>query len=301
MTPAGQHTSAASTGSYRTVTSKVDLHIHTTASDGRLTPEEVVQRSAELGLAYIAITDHDTVSGIERALQANTAFPSMTVIPGLEINTDTPTGEVHILGYFIDYKNAELGSSLNKLRHSRETRARKIIENLSEMGIEVSWEQVMELAGGGSVGRPHIAQAMFEGGYIPSLQEAFIKYIGRHGPAYAERERLSPREAVKLIVTAGGLASLAHPEDIEELDVLLDELKEEGLVGIETFYDNYHLKTIERLAETAAKSGLITTGGSDFHDLGSSHETPLGGVDVPIECAERLINLAKQRSREVAG
>jgi predicted metal-dependent phosphoesterase TrpH len=283
------------------MTSKVDLHIHTTASDGRLTPEEVVQRSAELGLIYIAITDHDTVSGIERAMRACAAFPALTVIPGLEINTDTQTGEVHILGYCIDYNNKELKSSLSRLRRSRETRARKIVANLSELGIDISWDRVMELAGGGSVGRPHIAQAMFEGGYIPSLQEAFIKYIGRHGPAYAERERLSPREAVKLVIMAGGLPALSHPEDIEELDVVLAELKDEGLIGSETYYNGYHRKTIDRLAKMAEKYGLIPTGGSDFHGLGSSHETPLGGVDVPIECAERLINLAEQRSRKVAG
>ena len=279
--------------------SRVDLHVHTTASDGRLTPEEIVQRAAEQGLSYIAITDHDTVSGIERSLQAGTASPNLNVIPGLEINTDTATGEVHILGYYIDYKNKDLEISLNKLRHSRETRARKIVANLSDMGIDVPWERVMELAGGGSVGRPHIAQAMFEGGYIPSLQEAFIKYIGRHGPAYAERERLSPVEAVKLVIASGGVPVLAHPEDVDDLDGFLAILKEVGLVGLETYYNGYHRNTIKRLAKTAERYGLITTGGSDFHGLGSSHETPLGGVDVPVECAERLLRLAGQQPREV--
>jgi len=278
--------------------SKVDLHIHTTASDGRLPPEEIVQRAAEQGLKYIAITDHDTVAGISRALQAGTAFPGLTVIPGMEINTDTQTGEVHILGYCIDYKSKELESSLNRLRHSRETRAKKIVDNLSGMGIGISWERVMELAGGGSVGRPHIAQAMFEGGHIPSLQEAFIKYIGRHGPAYAERERLSPEEAVKLVVLAGGLPVLAHPEDVDELESFLKSLKKVGLIGLETYYDGYHRDTVKKLAKIAERYGLITTGGSDFHVLGSSHETPLGGAEVPIECAERLLKLAERRARE---
>ena len=278
--------------------SKVDLHIHTTASDGRLPPEEIVQRAAEQGLKYIAITDHDTVAGISRALQAGTAFPGLTVIPGMEINTDTQTGEVHILGYCIDYKSKELESSLNRLRHSREIRAKKIVDNLSGMGIGISWERVMELAGGGSVGRPHIAQAMFEGGHIPSLQEAFIKYIGRHGPAYAERERLSPEEAVKLVVLAGGLPVLAHPEDVDELESFLKSLKKVGLIGLETYYDGYHRDTVKKLAKIAERYGLITTGGSDFHGLGSSHETPLGGAEVPIECAERLLKLAERRARE---
>jgi predicted metal-dependent phosphoesterase TrpH len=280
------------------MTSKVDLHVHTTASDGRLTPEDIVHRAAELGLAYLAITDHDTVAGIERALRAGAAFPGLKVIPGLEINTDTQTGEVHILGYYIDYTNQSLESSLDRLRHSREIRAKKIVDNLSGMGIDVSWERVLELAGGGSVGRPHIAQAMFEGGHIPSLQEAFIKYIGRHGPAYADRERLSPEEAVKLVVMAGGLPVLAHPEDVDELDSFLSSLKQVGLVGMETYYNGYHRDTIEKLVETAERYGLVATGGSDFHGLGSSHETPLGGVEVPIECAERLLSLAERQAPE---
>jgi predicted metal-dependent phosphoesterase TrpH len=278
--------------------SKVDLHVHTTASDGRLTPEEIVQRAAEKKLTYIAITDHDTVSGIERALKAGAAFPNLKIIPGLEINTDTLTGEVHILGYCIDYRNKGLESSLNRLRHSREIRARKIVDNLSGMGIDISWERVMELAGGGSVGRPHIAQAMFEGGHIPSLQEACIKYIGRHGPAYAERERLSPEEAVKLVVMAGGLPVLAHPADVEELNSIIPKLKQAGLAGMETYYNGYHRNTIKKLVKTAERYGLITTGGSDFHGLGSSHETPLGGAEVPIACAEHLIKLAAQRAPE---
>jgi predicted metal-dependent phosphoesterase TrpH len=282
--------------------SKVDLHIHTTASDGRLTPEEVVQRAAERGMKFISITDHDTVGGIERGFNAVASFPSLSLIPGLEINTDTPTGEVHILGYCIDYKNSELQISLERLRKSREVRARKIVANLSELGIDIPWERVLELAGGGSIGRPHIAQAMFEGGHIPSLQEAFIKYIGRHGPAYAERERLTPQEAVELVLKAGGIPTLANPGDIEnhdELRELIVKLKGAGLVGVEAYYNGYHQNTIERLVHLAAQYKLITTGGSDFHGLSSSHEIPLGGVYVPTECAERLVALASSNRKRV--
>jgi len=181
---------------------KVDLHIHSTASDGRLTPEEVVRLASKKGLSVIAITDHDSVDGIAAALVAAESVPSLRVIPGVEINTDNPNGEVHIVGYFIDYENEELKRTLETLRHSREIRARKMIAKLRKLGIEVEWQRVQELAGGGSMGRPHVAQAMFEQGYVPSLQEAFTKYIGRQGPAYAERERLSPEEAVKLVVKA---------------------------------------------------------------------------------------------------
>ncbi len=278
---------------------KVDLHIHTTASDGRLTPEEVVRIAAKQGLSVIAITDHDSIAGLEPALLAAESFPSLRVIPGLEINTDIPNGEVHILGYFIDYKNKELEQALERLRNSREARAQQIVTKLEELGIDIAWQRVLELAGGGSVGRPHIAQAMFERGYIPSFQEAFIKYIGRQGPAYAERERFSPQEAAKLVVKAGGLPVLAHPADIDDLEELLVELKEGGLVGLEAYYNGYHRRMIERLVHLAAKHGLITSGGSDFHGLGGVDETPLGGVAVPVGCAERLIALAERRSQEV--
>ena len=278
---------------------KVDLHIHTTASDGRLTPEEVVHIAAKQGLSVIAITDHDSLAGIEPALLAAESVPSLRVIPGLEINTDTPNAEVHILGYFIDYRNKGLNQTLERLRNSREARARKIVAKLGELGIDIAWHRVLELSGGGSVGRPHIAQAMFERGYIPSFQEAFIKYIGRQGPAYVKRERLSPQEAAKLVVKAGGLPVLAHPANIDDLEELLVELKEAGLVGLEAYYNGYHRKVIDRLVSLAAKHGLIISGGSDFHGLGGEHEAREDGIDVPGDFAERLIALAERRSQEV--
>lgn len=278
---------------------KVDLHIHTTASDGRLTPEEVVRIAAKQGLSVIAITDHDSLAGIEPALMAAESVPSLRVIPGLEINTDTPNDEVHILGYFIDYRNKGLNQTLERLRDSRESRARKIVTKLGELGIDIAWHRVLELARGGSVGRPHIAQAMFERGYIPSFQDAFIKYIGRQGPAYVNRERLSPQEAAKLVVKAGGLPVLAHPANIDYLEELLVELKQAGLVGLEAYYDGYHRKMIDGLVSLAAKHGLITSGGSDFHGLGGDNEALLGGIDVPFHCAERLIAMAERHSQKV--
>jgi predicted metal-dependent phosphoesterase TrpH len=273
---------------------KIDLHIHSTSSDGRLTPEEVVRVAAKKGLTVIAITDHDSVDGIEPALLAAESFPPLRVIPGVEINTDIPNGEVHILGYFIDYRDEELGRALGALRYSREMRARKIIARLGELGVEVEWQRIQELSGGGSVGRPHIAQAMLERGYVRSLQEAFNRYIGRQGPAYVERERLSSVDAVRLVVRAGGLPVLAHPAGIDGLEELLIQLADAGLVGLEAYYDGYRRKTIDRLVELANKHGLIVSGGSDFHGLGGE-ETPIGGADVPLDCAHRLIALAEQR------
>ena len=274
---------------------KVDLHIHTTASDGRLSPEEVVRVATEHGLSVIAITDHDSIAGIEPALMAAESVPSLRVIPGLEINTDIPGSEIHILGYFIDYRDKELKQALEKLRKSREARALKMIARLGELGIDIAWNRVLELAEGASVGRPHIAQAMLERGYVSSFREAFTKYIGRLGPAYVERERLSPQEAVKLIVNAGGLPVLAHPADIDNVEELVANLKGVGLVGLEAYYDGYDRKLIDSLVHLALKHRLITSGGSDFHGFGSDNETPIGGVEVPFNCVEGLIALKELR------
>ena len=274
---------------------RVDLHLHTTYSDGRLTPGELIQIAAEQGIGVIAITDHDTVNGIKPALQAAECFPYVTVIPGVEINTDVHQGEVHILGYFIDYTNQHLLDTLDTLRNSRKARAQKMLDKLNKMGIHIEWERVLELADGGSVGRPHIAQALFEGQHVSNLQDAFERYIGRNGPAYAERDRLSPKEAVELIISANGLPVIAHPGSIKDLEQMIVDLKQSGLVGIEVYYDNYDQATIERLSKLAVKNELISTGGSDFHGFEDDHETPLGEAKVPFECAEELAIFAQQR------
>jgi len=277
------------------VVKRVDLHLHTTYSDGRLTPGELIQIAAEQGISVIAITDHDTVNGIEPALQAMECFPYVTVIPGVEINTDVHQGEVHILGYFIDYKNKPLLDTLDSLRSSRKDRAQKMLDKLNKMGIHIEWERILELADGGSVGRPHIAQALYEGQHVSTLQDAFERYIGRNGPAYAERDRLSPKQAVELIIKADGLPVIAHPASIKNLDQMIVDLKQSGLAGIEVYYDNYDKDTIERLRKLTEKHDIIATGGSDFHGFEDDHETPLGDAKVPFECAEDLANLAQLR------
>ena len=273
---------------------KADFHLHTTASDGRFSPEKVVQLAAERGLEVIAITDHDSVAGVIAAMKAAESFPPLKVIPGVEINTDIPNGEVHILGYFIDYRSQELRQTLRRLRQARRRRAHKIVDKLAQLGIEVEWERVKKLAAGGSIGRPHIAQAMLEQGYISRLQEAFNRYIGRYGPAYVERERLSPVGAVKLVAKAGGLPVLAHPAGIDNLEELLEQLTAEGLVGLEAYYNGYGQRTVKFLVNIADKHGLIITGGSDFHGFGGGNETPVGGIDIPSVCLEQLVALAEQ-------
>ena len=272
--------------------SRVDLHIHTTASDGRFSPSQIVCQAAELGMAVIAITDHDSVDGIAAALEAVTAFPRLKLIPGVEISTNATAGEVHVLGYFIDHTNRELGTSLKRLRHSRQDRARKIVTKLDGLGISVDYQRVAQIAGTGAMGRPHIAQAMLEAGYISSFKDAFDRYLGRDRPAYVSREKTSPVEAVQMVVAAGGLPVLAHPFTASDPEGLIAQLKTAGLIGIEAHYNGYSATEIACLVNLAQKYHLITTGGSDYHGIETNNETPMGGAKVPMAAAEQLIALA---------
>ncbi len=280
--------------------SQVDLHIHSTASDGRLSPADVVHKSAKRGLTIIALADHDTIDGIIPALAAAKAYPQLRVIPCVEISTDVPHGEVHVLGYFIDYTDHELEARLDRMRHSRRGRAQGMVAKLGNLGIHIDWQRVQEIAGGSSMGRPHIAQAMLEKGYITSIKEAFTKYIGRDGPAYVEREKLTPAEAVKLILRANGLPVLAHPLTINDPETMVIELKAAGLVGLEAYYNGCTADEITRLVSLAKRYNLIASGGSDYHGLDDSTETMIGGAEVPMESAEQLIALAKQQGLKFA-
>lgn len=280
--------------------SKVDLHIHSTASDGQLSPSEVVHKSAKLGLSVIALADHDSVNGIAEALEAAQAYPKLTVIPSVEINTDIPNGEAHVLGYFIDYTDQELNDSLAKLRDYRRLRAQKMIAKLATLGVHIEWERVQEIAGGGTIGRPHVAKAILEKGYIASTREAFSRYIGKDGPAYVEREKITPTGAVELIIHASGLPVLAHPFTIPEPEAMIIELKKVGLAGIEAYYNYYTDDQVSELLSIAEKHDLITTGGSDYHGFDGSFEAILGGADVPMESADKLIALAKRKKLRLA-
>jgi predicted metal-dependent phosphoesterase TrpH len=171
---------------------RVDLHIHSNYSDGKFYPSELVEKAANLGLKVMAISDHDSVDGIPSAVSAARAFPNLTFIPGVEISTDVPHGEIHVLGYFVDYNNPALLDTLRKMRESRVERARKMVNKLAGMGMKLEWSRVQQIAQSSAVGRPHIAQAMQEKGYISSFKEAFHKYIGRDGPAYVERDKMTP-------------------------------------------------------------------------------------------------------------
>ena len=274
---------------------KADLHLHTTASDGRLNPCELVELAADVGLDVIAITDHDTVDGIAPAITAAEAFSSLKVVPGIEMSTDVPHGEVHILGYFIDYKDENFVFLLKEMNDSRWGCARKMVVKLNNLGIDIKWTRVCELAQGGTVCRPHVAQAILENGYVESIREAFDKYIGREGPAYVQRKKILPIEAVRTIVKARGLPVLAHPADIGDLERLICELKEAGLVGIEVYYGAYTSDVIKRLQKLAIRYELIATGGTDYHAFGNDLEVMIGRALTPSHSVEQLFSLAYER------
>lgn len=275
--------------------SKIDLHLHSTASDGKFSPEEIVRKAAALGLTVISLADHDSVDGIVPALREAKNYPRLKFIPAVEVSTDVANGEVHILGYFIDYTSHELKVALGRFRDSRRRRAQGMIDKLADLGMPIEWRRVEELAGDGSVGRPHIAQAMLEKGYITSIREAFIKYIGRNGPAYVEREKMTPAEAVELIMCTRGLPVMAHPTTTDDPEAMIMELKAAGLVGIEAYYNGYTEGEIGRLVRLAERHNLIAIGGSDYHGLDDSNETMIGGVNVPARSVEQLMALAEQR------
>ena len=280
--------------------SRVDLHLHTTSSDGVHSPEDIVARAAARGLEIISICDHDTVEGIGPALAAAANYNGLTLIPGVEVSTDFQKGEVHVLGYYIDQNHPGLNQTLKTMRQSRVERARAMVKKLAELGIHIEWARVRELAGSGSIGRPHIAQAMLEKGHIATFGDAFYNYLGHGQPAYVERIKMSPQEAVVLILAAGGLPVLAHPMTIDEPETMISSLVAAGLVGLEAYYNGSSPDEIERLVKTAARHGLIATGGSDYHGLDDNNETPIGGAPVPMKAALKLIGLAEERALKAA-
>jgi 3',5'-nucleoside bisphosphate phosphatase len=274
---------------------KTDLHIHSTASDGHYSPAEIVRKAVSSGLTVIALTDHDTVDGLLPALETAREFPDLTVIPAVELSTDTSSGEVHVLGYFIDYTNQEFKDNLTRMRNSRAIRAEKIVVKLKELGCNIEMKQIKEIAGNGALGRAHIARALLEKGYISSFKEAFTKYIGHDCPAYVGREKLTPAEAVQLVLKANGLPVLAHPFTSLNPEAVVKELKTVGLVGMEIYYAGYLPTETNLLLNIAQKYDLIPTGGTDYHGIDTTSDIIIGGTDIPFHFVEKLMALAKQR------
>ena len=281
----------------------VDLHLHTTASDGRLTPTELVQLAASSGLQTISVSDHDTTAGLAEAQLAVDRIPGMRLIPGIELSCDVPGGEVHMLGYFMDIEDPGFQEVLVGFRQGRLARGEGMVHKLAEFGMHIEWERVLEIAGDASIGRPHVAQALVEAGYFSEPGDAFREYLGRNGKAYVERSKLTPPDAVKLLNDVGGVAVFAHPwferrgnepEPEQSLIGTVEELKAAGLHGMEVHYSMYDEATVDWLADVARAYDLIPCGGSDYHHSGNARE-PVPGVNgPPMESVERLEEAARR-------
>ena len=266
-----------------------DLHMHTTASDGNFTPQELINLVNERNLKIIAITDHDTTDGIGPA-QAAAASHGITVIPAVELSAETPEdGDVHILGYFVDVNNTAFQERLAAFRENRYHRGRAIVRKLHELGVPLDWENVAAIAGDAPIARPHIARAMVQAGYVSDLQAAFDKYLADDAPAHVARQRMSPEEAVDLIHSAGGAAVLAHPGLVERYEAILTRLIAHGIDGVEVFHPKNPPQVTQRVQQMAADGNLISTGGSDFHrPEHSDGSLMLGKVNPPADAVARL-------------
>ncbi len=271
----------------------IDLHIHSTASDGSMSPEQIVKMASCLKFKAIAITDHDTVEGLESALKAGEKY-NLEVIPGIEINTDYKGYEVHILGYFIDYNNKKLLNKMNELKKMRKKRAYKMVERLNDLNINIDWQDVLDKAKGGSIGRTHIARVIFEQGYVDSPFESFEKYIAIDGPAYVKRKKITPGQAIDLIRTSSGLAVLAHPGIIDNDDIVY-EIINDGIDGIEAIYYEYNKRQIEKYKKLAIDNNLLITGGSDDHGPGNKDGLRLGKIRIDYEYLQHLKEKIRKR------
>lgn len=274
----------------------VDLHTHTTSSDGTTEPEENVRLAAEKGLAAVAITDHDTIGGISAALQAGEQY-NIEVVPGIEISTLAGGQDIHVLGYYISYQDSELEQELSKLRNTRNLRNQMLIEKLNQLDIPITMAEVRarQQTPGGNVGRPHIAEVLIEKGYADSLEDAFEKYLGREGKAYVNPPRITPHEAVQLIIRFGGIPVLAHP-GLYDMDQLIPELVEAGLRGIEVYHPDHSDEEKMHYAKLAQRYNMLVTGGSDFHGwrAGKVFHSELGSQPATVDMLKQLRDIAQK-------
>ncbi|MGE5592258.1 MAG: PHP domain-containing protein [Betaproteobacteria bacterium] len=279
----------------------IDLHVHSTASDGRYSPREVVRLAFERGVKTVALTDHDTVDGLREAESAG-AECGVRVIPGVELSTDMEEAEVHVLGYHVDPSSVCFLETLRVLREGRLARARRILEKLDKLGISISLPYVLSLGKEGFVGRSQIFRAMVNLGYArPERRHGdFEKYLGKEGLAYVEHYGLTPTEAVRLVRAAGGVPVLAHPGRTAG-DALVEDLIAAGLEGIEAYYPTHSPEVTRRWVEAARRHGLIVTGGSDFHGVAPDEPAPLGGVRVPDRVVADLDERWRRLTESAAG
>lgn len=263
-----------------------DLHTHTTVSDGFLEPEELVAKAARRGLSALAITDHDAVDGVDRARAA--APSTMQIIPGAELSCRIEGREAHILAYGIDPGDDSFQAALARFGEQRAVRAAEMVSRLNTLGLELEFEEVETISGDGTIARPHVARALVARGYVQTVDEAFQRYLGWSKAAFVEKPRLEPREAINLIRSAGGVASLAHPGTFRR-DDLIPVLVEAGMEGLEVRHTEHGAARSAHYERMARDLELIPTGGSDFHGT-PGHRSRLGTPEIPDEWVEALVD-----------
>lgn len=264
---------------------KIDLHVHTIYSDGTYTPKEVVRRAKDLDLVAISITDHDSVDGVEEAVRMGEKL-GVEVVPGVEMSTDLGNDEVHILGYYLNWKD---GAFLSQLRESQEARARrnrKLIRKLGDLGMRLDYNEVKKLNPRGVINRLHIARLMVKSGYVPSIGAAFEEWLNPGKPAYVRRLKVSPFQIIQLISGLQGIPVLAHPR-LSKRDDLIPELVKAGLRGIEVYHSAHNGRVVEHYKRVAQKHHLLITGGSDCHGE-AKDEVLMGKMRVPASLLGEL-------------
>ena len=273
----------------------VDLHVHTTASDGAMSPSQMVRYAKAKGLQAIAITDHDTIEGLEEALSEGERT-GIEVIPGIEISAEHSPGSMHLLGYFFDPHHPMLNERLSYLQKARAERNPKIVEKLNDLGIRVTYEEVVKASGGGQVGRPHFAQVLLEKGYVKSFQEAFDRFLKKGAQAYVDKIRFAPKDALYFINEAKGVVVLAHPNTLgvrgyAEMERLVLTLVKNGLRGLEVYYPEHSALETAQYKILAERFGLLMTGGTDYHGL-EGNELNIGvgrgEMKLPYSMVEKL-------------
>jgi predicted metal-dependent phosphoesterase TrpH len=277
------------------MTAGVDLHSHTTASDGTLSPAELVRAAVKRGVRVLAITDHDSTEGVAAARAEAAKHPLLTIVPGLEINCDVPGAEVHVLGYYVDDAAGWFQDFLREQRAERVARVHRIAARLAELGMPIDAADVFALVQEGSAGRPHVAQVMVQRGYVRSVREAFDRWLHTNGPANVPRRRLTPEDAIAVIRRAGGVPVFAHP-GLAGRDELIPDMVAAGLMGIETYYAEHSATQTAHYKDLCRAHRLVATGGSDYHGERSGRTNPLGHPPVPMSVFEEL-NDAAQRAK----
>jgi hypothetical protein len=270
----------------------VDLHMHSTASDGSLAPADVVALAHRNGVKIIALTDHDSIAGLPVALE-RAREAEIRVIPGIELSVTEQNMDVHLLAYGFDPSDARMLEAIARYRESRHERARKILTRLKGLGIRIPMEEIEEIAGGGAIGRPHVAEALMTNGHVETFHEAFQRYLGHHAPAYVAKHTVSLEEAVEVVRDAGGVTVLAHPGTLNR-DAWIPGLARRGLDGIEVWHSKHGPAEINRYREVARAHGLLMTGGSDFHGE-RTPDVSIGSVAVPEQVIADLDEALRAR------